>query len=187
VTVRQAVLPIGALLILCLGVYLFVEVRAQPAPPQVGKTSRLPRPAALEAQPQAVRPGAAAPAPPPADHPAAVAPPEEPVVTGAPQMSIRTPPDRGAALDEGPKLDAVMDAANKAYDRGDFEDAKAIAGRVLARNPTNIRMLRIMVSSSCVDGDNALAQAHFANLPPSDQEQMRVRCARSGIKFPDKP
>ena len=26
-----------------------------------------------------------------------------------------------------------------------------------------------------------------ANLPPTDQEQMRVRCARYGIKFPDKP
>jgi thioredoxin-like negative regulator of GroEL len=87
----------------------------------------------------------------------------------------------------GPKLDAVMDEANKAYDRGDFEDAKTIAGRLLAKLPTNVRMLRIMVSASCIDGDTAVAQAHYARLPPADQEQMRVRCARYGIAFPDRP
>jgi hypothetical protein len=87
----------------------------------------------------------------------------------------------------GSKLDAAMDEANKAYDRGDFEDAKTIAGRLLSRLPTNVRMLRIMVSASCIDGDNAVAQAHYAKLPPGDQEQMKVRCARYGITFPDRP
>lgn len=102
-------------------------------------------------------------------------------------MIFGTPPDRGTALDEGPKLDAVMAEANKAYDRGDLDDAKTIAGRVLARSPTNVRMLRIMVSVSCIEGDNAAAQTHYMNLPPSDREQMQVRCARYGITFPDKP
>lgn len=186
VTARQAILPIAALLILGVAVYLFVEVRAQPAPPQVGQTSRLPRPAGLAAQPVPVRQGGATRAPPPPERHAAV-PAQDPVATGTPQMIIGTAPDRGAALDEGPKLDAVMDEANKAYDRGDFEDAKTIAGRVLARSPTNVRMLRIMVSASCIEGDAAVAQTHYANLPASDQEQMRVRCARYGIKFPDQP
>jgi hypothetical protein len=86
----------------------------------------------------------------------------------------------------GPKLGIVMDEANRAYDRGDFEDAKAVAGRVLGTDPTNVRMLRIMVSASCQDGDLGTAQAHFIRLPPGDQEQMKVRCARYGITLPGK-
>lgn len=183
VTVRQAVLPIAAVLVLGLGVYLLLEVRAQPRAPQVDPTARPLRPASLP-QPAVRRDATATASLPSADRPLAGAQPTEPVVTGTPQMIIGTPPDRAAALDEGPKLDAVMDEANKAYDRGDFEDAKLIAGRVLARSPTNVRMLRIMVSASCIDGDNAAAQTHYTNLPPNDQEQMKIRCARYGITFP---
>jgi len=47
-----------------------------------------------------------------------------------------------------------------------------------------VRMLRIMVSASCIDGDAAVAQAHYGKLPASDQEQMKVRCARYGVTFP---
>jgi len=38
-----------------------------------------------------------------------------------------------------------------------------------------------------LDGDSAVAQAHYARLPPADQEQMKLRCARYGITFVDKP
>lgn len=79
-----------------------------------------------------------------------------------------------------------MDEANKAYDRGDFDDAKQSAGRVLAQQPTNVRMLRIMVSALCIDGDTTAAMSYFAKLPASDQEQMRTRCARYGISFGDR-
>jgi hypothetical protein len=79
-----------------------------------------------------------------------------------------------------------MDEANKAYDRGDYDDAKTVAARVLARQPSNARMLRIMVSASCVDGDSATAMASYARLPAADQAQMRTRCARYGIVFPEK-
>jgi hypothetical protein len=175
-----------AVLVLVLGVYLFFEVRAQPAAPQVGPTARLPRPGSL-APPVVNQDATATASRPPPDRPAAAVQATESVVTGAPQVTIGTAPDRSVELGDGPKSDAVMDAANKAYDRGDFEDAKVIAGRVLERAPTNVRMLRIMVSASCIDGDNAAAQAHFANLPPGDQDQMKVRCARYGITFPDKP
>lgn len=89
-------------------------------------------------------------------------------------------PDRA-----NPKLDAVMDEANKAYDSGDTEDAKAIALKVLASDPTNVRMLRIAVSTSCIDGDSAEAQKHYAQLPGGDREQMRTRCARYGVTFND--
>jgi hypothetical protein len=184
VTVRHAVLPVGAVLVLGLGVYLFVEVRAQPAPPQPVASDRpsppapMPQPAAPRNAPVADSPSAA-PAPPAVVPRAAPAPaPHE--VAAAPAL----PPEPAPT---GPKLDAVMSEANKAYDRGDFEDAKLIAGRLLASYPTNVRMLRIMVSASCIDGDSTVAQAHYAKLPPADQEQMKVRCARYGVLFADKP
>lgn len=185
-TVRQAILPACALLILGVTVYLFIEVRAQPAPLAVSQAPRPPHPAG-QASPPAPVPEATAPAstPPPDRHAAALA--TDPGAPRTPPVLPGTPPDRGASPEDGPKLDAVMDEANKAYDRGDFEEAKSIAGRVLARTPSNVRMLRIMVSASCVDGDSAVAQTHYASLPASDQEQMRIRCARYGIKFPDKP
>ena len=65
--------------------------------------------------------------------------------------------------------------------------AAPIAARLLARYPSNVRMLRIMVSASCIDGDAQAAQAHYARLPAPDQAQMRTRCARYGVSFPDKP
>jgi hypothetical protein len=80
-----------------------------------------------------------------------------------------------------------MAEANRAYDRGDLDEAKTLASRVLARQPTSVRMLRILVSASCIDGDTATAVASFGKLPAPDQAQMRVRCARYGVAFPDKP
>jgi hypothetical protein len=80
-----------------------------------------------------------------------------------------------------------MDEANKAYDHGEFDEAKTIAGRLLARYPNNVRMLRIMVSASCIDGDAVTAQTSYARLPAPDQAVMRTRCARYGVSFPDKP
>lgn len=181
VTVRQAVLPIVAVVILGAGVYLFFAVRGQPAPPEISKAPEPSQPVASGAPPRAHKRPTPTPPPPPTDNSAAV-----PVVTGVPQVIIGPPIDREAAL-EGPKLDAVMDEANKAYDRGDFESAKTLAGRVLGRDSTNVRMLRIMVSASCQDGDTASAQTHYRNLPPGDQAQMRTRCARYGVTFADNP
>jgi hypothetical protein len=192
VTVRHAVLPVGALLVLGLGVYLFVEVRAQPAPAVVTRarpTAPLPDPATDSADPS-VQPVASPHGDPRVGAPRAPDVAEAPRPT-APAPSLGDPPPRDvpAAQDgslTGPNLDAVMAEANKAYDRSDYDEAKQIAGRVLAQEPTNVRMLRIVVSASCIEGDSAVAQAHFARLPAHDQEQMRVRCARYGIVFADK-
>ena len=71
--------------------------------------------------------------------------------------------------------------ANKAYDRGDFDEAKSIANKVLAKVPKNPRMLRILVSVACIDNDAAGAQAAFQQLFTFDQDQMRTRCTRYGI------
>ena len=113
--------------------------------------------------------------------------------------SQRTPPTSGGdapRIEVGddldgekanPSLDAVMDRANKAYDRSDFEEAKMIAGKVLAKVPTNIRMMRIMVSASCIDGDVAIAQKWFEALPKPDRDQMKTRCDKYGVSFKEPP
>ena len=176
VTVRHALLPIGAVLVLALGVYLFVSVRAMSSP-EPGDPPRPPRsspPVEARVQPPAAGPNAAATAP------------QRPARTEVPPSPRGLPPAPLEPAPSGAKLDADMDEANKAYDRGDYDDAKQVAGRVLAQQPTNVRMLRIMVSASCIDGDSTVAQSYYARLPPPDQEQMRTRCARYGVSFGDK-
>jgi hypothetical protein len=190
VGVRHAVLSIGAVLVLGLGVYLFVEVRSQAEPPAMGPRDTLTALATGAPSPQPARPVVA---PPVAPHEVAVPRRSAPL---SPVPPAAAPPGPAPLASEpaqqepelvGPKLDAVMDEANKAYDRGDFDEAKTIAARLLARYPSNVRMLRIMVSASCIDGDAQAAQAHYARLPAPDQAQMRTRCARYGVSFPDKP
>jgi len=188
VTVRHAVLPVGALLVLGLGVYLFVEVRAQPAPAVVTRArpaAPAPDPATESADPT-VQPVASPHGAPAASRPAAVRPaaPTRPI--GDPPPAPREVPAAPDAPLIGPRLDAAMDEANKAYDHGDYEEAKALAGRVLAQQPANVRMLRVVVSAACIEGDSVVAQAHYVRLPVHDQEQMRVRCARYGVAFADR-
>jgi hypothetical protein len=184
VTVRQAVLPIGAVLVLGLGVYLFIEVRSQAEPPPADPGA--PRAPLDTASVRSQSPPPARPASPPAAAAREPAPARSAAAAPAPVLagSEPAPPDPELV---GPRLDAVMDEANKAYDRGEFDDARAIAARLLVHYPGNVRMLRIMVSASCMEGDAATAQPSYARLPAPDQAQMRTRCARFGVAFPDKP
>jgi hypothetical protein len=194
VSARHAVLSIGTVLVLGLGVYLLVAVRADPAaePPRAAERAAPPtRPAASPPSDPATP--ARAPTAPPAGAPAAAgarAPAWIPSHPGAPlpAPAVASADAATAGSDDlgGPKLELVMDEANKAYDRGDYDDAKAVAARVLARQPSNARMLRIMVSASCIDGDSATAMTSYARLSAADQAQMRTRCARYGITFPEK-
>jgi hypothetical protein len=190
VTARHIALSIGALGVLVLGVYLLVAVRAQPDEAAVASApTSAPSVPVERASPAAhpvAAPAADARAAPPASSGGAPSwvpsRPLAPAATPAAPGSATDPAD-GEAL-AGPKLEAVMGEANKAYDRGDYDDAKTIASRVLARDPSNVRMLRIVVSASCIDGDSAAAQASFIRLPAADQAQMRTRCARYGVAFP---
>ena len=85
-----------------------------------------------------------------------------------------------------PKLDSMMELANKAYDSQDFDQAIAIAGKVLSKDPANVRMLRIMVSANCIGGDSAVAQQYYSKLPPgADREQMKARCDRYQVSLRD--
>lgn len=186
VLLRHVLLGVLATLVVVAGVYLFIEVRATsagvtaaaphaeakpPPPPVEGDSARAGehRWTAHSTAPKSGRP----------------APPSPPVASGSTQEDESTD-DTIAALERAnPKLDAIMDQANKHYDKQEFEDAKAIAGKVLAKQPTNIRMMRIMVSSSCMDGDQAVAQKWFEQLPKADREQMKVRCEKYQVTFKD--
>jgi hypothetical protein len=169
VTVRHAILSVAAMLALGVGVYLLVEVRTR-TPSQMepsGRTS-LPRP----------------PAGPAARSERAALVPSWPGPPARGPSDAAGPPD---AASSDLKLDAEISEATKAFDRGDFAYAKRLATRLLTGSPTNVSMLRIMVSASCIEGDGAVAQANYAMLPPVEQEQMKSRCARYGVTFSDLP
>lgn len=88
---------------------------------------------------------------------------------------------------QGPELDTLMNDAVAAYDKMDLEAARSLAQRVLDHQPANTRMLRIMTSSYCLEGEGADAQKWFVLLPEPDRNQMKVRCARFGVTFTDPP
>jgi hypothetical protein len=84
------------------------------------------------------------------------------------------------------KLELIMDQANRAYDRQDYSQAKQIAGHVLNQQQGNVRMMRIMVSASCMDGDIGVAQKYYLLLPAGrDREQMKRRCDANGVTLQD--
>lgn len=189
VALRYVVLAGTAALVLGLAVYLFVEVRAQPAQaeaPERAPATRVARePARGGGEPARAAREREIDAEEGPD--AGVSP--APTPAGAPRSFgsiIRQQPrgPDGEPAELAPhKLDAIMAEANKAYDRGDLDDAKAIARKVLQTSPDNVRMLRVVVSASCIAGDTAEAQASYVLLPEHDREQMRTRCARYGVSF----
>jgi hypothetical protein len=190
VTIRHAALALGAVLVLGLGVYLFIEVRATPAAAQAQPTARqaTPPPPAIDEETDPAPPALPEPKQIPRASPRLAA--MEPGTREAPRAEPRLgafvrPEDRAAASFPDPKLVAVMDEASKAYDRGDIDDAKAVAQKVLAKAPENPRMLRIVVSASCIAGDSAEAEKSYRLLPGPDREQMKIRCARYGVTFKD--
>ena len=187
VTVRHIALGAAAVLVLCMGVYLFLEVRKpasaqghEPADKPVAQVDEAPVKAAEEPPPPAkpvVKPSGFT----PAWKPAGTGKIADPNVTEPPV--VEQPVDGREAM----KLDGLMSEANKAYDHQDFDEARAYAQKVLVKNPTNARMLRIIVSSACIENDAAEAQKSFNLLPAGDREQMKTRCARYGITFTDPP
>jgi len=83
-------------------------------------------------------------------------------------------------------LDEVMDETNSLYDKADYEGALAAALEVLERDPGNVRMLRVVVSSGCILGENQVAEAHYSQLTAfRDRLHMRVRCKRFGLELPE--
>jgi hypothetical protein len=181
---RYVLLALGAVLVLGTGVYLFIAVRAAPA--QAKAPERAPARGAAEARMAAFDTEEDPTPRPPRTNPSRTSNGD---AAGAvrPAAPIEREPPRGPdgePQDPAPqKLDAIMAEANKAYDRGDLDEARVIARKVLQSWPQNVRMLRIVVSASCIAGDAAEAQAAYAQLPNPDREQMRTRCSRYGVSF----
>jgi hypothetical protein len=160
-------------------VYLFFEVRSSPAAPQ-------PRsPVAKADEPKDTETDSADPTPKPrtiSERAGGRGPTgmkinrKSPDATEAPAPTPPPPPADGTIP---VKLDALMSEANKAYDRQDFDEAKTIAHKVLRQSPGNPRMLRILVSTACIDHDATEAQKHYNLLTDrSDRDVMKTRCQR---------
>ena len=104
---------------------------------------------------------------------------------GEPQRPALVEQGEGSDERANPKIESVMDEANKAYDGEDFDQAKAIATKVLAKQPNNVRML---VSSECRAGDPTIAQRYYNMLPPGlNRDQMRKRCNDNGVTLTEPP
>jgi hypothetical protein len=180
--------------VFAIGIYLFVQVHASPAradggggghreasassettrvPPPLAADSPVPSPTQRIAQIDLHRPTLAH-----TDEAGTDVPPP-------PAINARVTPSLQPGKTANPKFEAVMMEASKAYDRGDIDEAREIAKKVLADSPGNIRMLRILVSTSCMDSDAAAAKLYYASLPAVDQAQMRTRCERYGVTFGD--
>jgi hypothetical protein len=86
-------------------------------------------------------------------------------------------------LDAQMQLSAKLDEANRLYDKADYETAQQRAIDVLREAPDNVRMMRIVVSTSCMMGQEDQARKYYGTLPERDKIQMAVRCERYGIKF----
>ncbi|HEV7555174.1 MAG TPA: hypothetical protein VGO00_06970 [Kofleriaceae bacterium] len=187
-TPRHIALGLGSLVVLATGLYLFVEVRSAPAqPPTSHVTTPTPPPSApvtVAAKDKPTPPPPVTPRPAPVVEPDPPATPPE-VVDKPERLGNPFRPKLNGAI--AGKLESTMTEANKAYDRGDLEEARQLAQKILMRQPGNERMLRIMVSSSCMDGDAADAQKYYNQLPVHDRAAMKTRCDRYGVTFTDPP
>ncbi len=180
---RAVVLAGLALAVLAAGVYLFLQVRETPAQAQVSSRARAPEVAQEhddEAPPETPHtPETHAQVGKPLEHPASIGDVRPAVIPATDDHpAISEIPDKA-----DPRFMMILGEANKAYDRQDFEEARSIATKVLAKDPTNTRMLRIMVSSHCIEGDQNAAQQYYDKLPEFDRQQMTKRCSQYGVTF----
>jgi hypothetical protein len=187
VSSRNAILAGLALAVLAAGVYLFIQVRASPAEAQVPPAAAHARTHNVEHDDSVTRttPGEGVPqVGKPLEHPVGVGSIRGTGTTGPVIPETDDHPAISDVPDKAdPRFQLVLGEANKAYDRQDFDEARSIATKVLAKDPTNTRMLRIMVSSHCIEGDQAAAQSYWDKLPEFDRGQMTKRCATYGVSF----
>jgi hypothetical protein len=147
------------------------------------------RPDPGEARSFSPRPGPAARANTPGEPGAAPQPEDLPVERARPRLDLNEARDGDrpfpvtSSMQQGRALRDRMDETNKLYDSRDYEGAIAAAQEILKDMPRNVRMLRVLVSSACITGEEGLAKEHYAMLPARDQNQMNVRCRRYGVEL----
>lgn len=110
---------------------------------------------------------------------------------GAPALDLPEKLRSGDLLDppleHSPEHSEQLLEANKLYDRGDFDGARALAKKMLDRVPGNVKMLRVIVSSACILGDADEAAKFAVQLSGQDHDAMVNRCAKYDIQLPPKP
>ncbi len=102
------------------------------------------------------------------------------VPMGGPRAAGSTMAPPVASSNGPPEQDERTAEVSAAYDRGDYQAAQEKALAVLADSPRNIKMLRVVVSTSCMFGEMDRARELNARLPRKDQEDMKKRCKRFG-------
>jgi hypothetical protein len=189
--VRSRATWLGLLAVVTLGglVYLFLDVTADPVSSAASAAATGDEPPARIGATEAAQPE-------PGGKPARKVTPFRPTMSSGPAEPEVTdtrrdedPPalaeDTGDKQELG-KLDEEMALASKYYDGNDYEAAQKQALRVLAKEPENIRMLRVVVSSACMMGDADTATKYFPSLPAGrDQRDMVKRCSRYEITLPE--
>lgn len=105
--------------------------------------------------------------------------------TDSARPSLRVPARHPGSESEDADLQSRMRDINRMFDRRDYETALAEAKEVLKEKPGNVRMLRVVVSSACMMGNEPEARSHYDQLPPRHQRQMQRRCSRYGVSFED--
>jgi hypothetical protein len=186
VNLKSAVIAAATIAVAGFALYLFIQVRATPA--RANATQVTERPTPHREPPHPTPTPTPTPPPPPVPKDKVL---RDPNGSGqwwkSPQLGREVdgppPPTQVDDVKAGLKQDNLMELANKAYDGQDFEQATAIAQKVLSKDPNNVRMLRIVVSSNCIQGDSIVAQQAYEKLPKADREQMQTRCDRYGVTF----
>lgn len=180
-------LAAGSAIVAIGGLYLMLELRGT-APPAAPDPIAARRPTAARPSPALERePTTAGKRP---DRPGFAAPRPMPVpksdVEPAPMLAqldgdiARTKPELSADTS-----DRLLEA-NKLYDRGDYDGARQLAVKLLDDAPGNVRLLRVVVSSSCILGDGDTANQYAPRLPEPDRLQMIDRCAKFQIALASK-
>lgn len=177
---RVAVIALGAML-LVLTAYLVVQVSAGPRVPAASAELATTRGASRGAAPtEAATETASAPGAGPSGATAG----SGQVVSASSSVSgaaSATPASPTATTPSDARL--AYSEAYKLYDRREYEEARALALSLLRDDEWAVRMRRIVVASSCIMGDQEIAQQHYLFLPDKDRSDMRLRCTQYGGVF----
>ncbi len=149
--------------------------RSQIASPRTPSRIATPRRASTNATPSASPPVRTETFSEPSNHP------QKPTLAAVPSPNADMVRSREPAQDGEPSWQQQLRSVNKLYDRKNYEEARTSALELLEKDPENRRMLRVVVSSSCIMAEPEVAKTYYDKLPERDQTTMRKRCERYGV------
>lgn len=96
---------------------------------------------------------------------------------------LARPEIEAPAGDESDPAKKRMTEATQFYDQGNYPAAQEVALEVLKKDPNNVKMLRVAVSTLCATGEVEKASKYLRLLPSRDRSQMKRRCKKWGAEF----